>query len=391
MFLSIMTIKENIALSHLLESGFILFLVYNLMQDEEEEDEVPSTMPNEQEEPDENHCSGPSPNHVNLESRPVCNLETTNSKLDANSFLEDSSKKSEIMNDPASPLPNPSEYVPHTPVVSLFEITDMDDVEKAEKPIAEQIRDSPKTPIVSSDVAREPYNFLEESSKKSEIMKDPASLLHNPSECVPDTPVVSLSEITDKDDGEKAEKPIAEQIRDTPKTPTVSSDEAREPDQLQNENCDYVPETPSISFAQEILPSRNCDKVDKCVLSETDHCGYVPESPILPPDQLCDKEADGTETEQVDMQIDDVTKEVLNGEKEESISAIVAPGTVETGCARVSSVDIVSSDNDDDEGSVDKNQVKDELPRKKRRRVAVPPEAPRRVTRSSLRGSNLKS
>jgi hypothetical protein len=325
-----------------------------------------------------------------IRDTPKTPIISSNEAREPNNLLEDSSQKSEIMKDHASPIPNPSEYVPDTPVMSLFEITDKDDGEKSEKPIAEQIRDTPKTSIISSNEAREPNNFMEDSSKKSDTMKDHASPIPNPSEYVPDTPAVSLLEITDKDDGNKAEKPIAEQIGDTPKTPMVSSNEAREPNQLQNENCDYVPETPSISSVKDILPNRNCHEVDECVLSETDHCGYVPESPILPPDQPCNKEADDTETEQVDMQIDEVIKDVLNREREGSISAVVDPGTVEARSARVSSVDI-SCDNDDDDVSLDKDQVKDEMPRKKRRRLAVPPEGPRRVTRSSLRSSNLKS
>lgn len=370
------------------------FMIYDFTQDEEEE--KPSTTSNEEEEPDENHCSVPSPNHASLESLVVCNSDATNSMLDANGFLEDSGKKDEIMKDPASPLPYPSEYVPDTPVVSLFEITDKDDGDNAKKPIAEQIGDTLKTPIVSSVELRGQNQSQNENY-----------------EYVPDTPVVSLFEITDKDDGENAEKPIAEQIGDTLKTPIISPVEVREQNQLQNENCEYVPETPiissvevgeqnqsqnenceyvletaSIPSALEVLPNTNCEKIEKCVLLEANQCVYVPESPILPPDQSHSKEIDGTETEQVGMQIDKTTKEVLKGESEGSISIVIDPGTMDAESARVSSGDIVISDNDD-EGSGDKDRVMDEMPRKKRRRVAVLPEGPRRVTRSSLRGSNL--
>ncbi|KAF3334345.1 putative ubiquitin-like-specific protease 2B isoform X4 [Carex littledalei] len=283
--------------------------------------EKPSTIPDEEQEPDDNDgrepCEKPStiPNEeqdpvitmavdlISAKSPVVCNLATTNSMLDTNGFLEDSSKKDEIT-EPSSPLPDPStEYVPDTPVVA-----------------------------------------------------DPST------EYVPDTPVVYLFEITDKDDGENSERPIAEQITDTPSTPILSSVELREPNQLQNENCQYVPETPSISSALEVVTNMNCEKVEKCALLETDPCGYVPESPILPPKRLRDKEADGTETEQLDMQIHETRKEALNSEKEGSLDTVIS---------------------DNDERSVDKDQG-NEMPRKKRRRVAVIPEGPRRVEREKM-------
>ncbi|XP_078158953.1 uncharacterized protein LOC144554510 isoform X1 [Carex rostrata] len=333
----------------------------------------PSTIPDEEQEPDDNDgrepCEKPStiPNEeqdrvitmavdlISAKSPVVCNLATTNSMLDTNGFLEDSSKKDEIT-EPSSPLPNPStEYVPDTPVVYLFEITDKDDGENSERPIAEQIRDTPSTPILSSVELREPNQLQNENC-----------------EYVPETPSISSTPILSS-----VELKEPNQLQSISSTPILSSVELKEPNQLQNENCEYVPETPSISPALEVVTNMNCEKVEKCALLETDPCGYVPESPILPAKRLRDKEADGTETEQLDMQIHETTKD-LNGEKEGSL------GTVISESAGVSSGDIVMSDND--EGSVDKDQGH-EMPRKKRRRVAVIPEGPRRVTRSSLRGS----